>query len=63
MLDEEDEGFDREELAHESDEIVLNNAGVTLGVFGDNTWQARWLSNEQANDNVRRLQSRDNFCE
>ena len=63
MIEEEDELFDRNELTHESDEYVLNNAGVTLGVFGDDTRQTGRPSNDEANEKLRGLQMRDNFCE
>ena len=57
-----DDGFDTRELMYDSDEFNLNNAGVTLGVFGDDTRPGGRPAVDEEKEKSRGLELRNKLC-
>ena len=48
---------------HESDDFLLENSEVTLGVFGDDVRPSGRPLNDKMKEKTRGLEMRDKFCE
>ena len=57
-----DDNFDTDELMYDSDEFSFNNAGVTLGVFGDGTRPGGRPANNKDKEKSRGLELQNNLC-